>query len=204
MSRASTIKRIGVIGGTFDPIHVGHLIIAEEARCCFALDKVLFMLSAHPPHKDESRISDAGVRLEMLEKALSGNPCFEASDLELNRSGKSYTVDTIRDLRNRFGPDTDIYFIMGADSLLDINHWKEPNRLFELSKLVVAERPGFDLRKAKPEFTRHIITLRVPIIGVSSTEIRCRVAEGRSIRYLVPDPVIEVIKRKGLYTLSKE
>ncbi len=200
----SSNRKIGVIGGTFDPVHLGHLVIAEEARCHFGLDKLMFMLSAHPPHKDESQISRAEIRLEMLKRAIADNPYFEISDLELARSGKSYTVDTVKDLKDRFGSETEIYFIMGTDSLLDMDHWKEPNRIFELLKVVVAERPGFRLAKAKPEFAQHIVTLDVPVIGVSSTEIRNRVAEGRSIRYLVPESVIEFIEEERLYIPFKE
>jgi nicotinate-nucleotide adenylyltransferase len=201
--------RIGVMGGTFDPIHIGHLVTAEEARCQFELDKVIFIPSARPPHKTESRHSPAEDRLRMVELAIQGNPFLEVSDMELGREGLSYTVDTLRELHGVYGRGAALYFITGADAILEILTWRDPEQLLAEARFIAATRPGFPLERLKdalPERTsegedplQSVYSMEIPALAISSTDIRARAAEGRPFRYLVRDVVWEYIKEKGLY-----
>lgn len=200
--------RLGVLGGTFDPVHNGHLFIAEEARSRFELEKVLFVLSARPPHKKE-KISEVSDRLNMLEMALYGNPHFELSRIEVERAGISYTVDTLRELQKIYGNDLKLFLIIGADELLNFKTWKLPEIILSLCDVIAATRPGFNslrLLDSVPQVTAgglpskdKIFFMETLALEVSSTEIRERVRLGKPFRYLVPEEVWRFISEKGLY-----
>ncbi|NPV60344.1 MAG: nicotinate-nucleotide adenylyltransferase [Actinobacteria bacterium] len=203
------IKRVGVMGGTFDPIHTGHLVTAEEALHQFGLDEVLFVPSAHPPHKEDRESLDPESRYIMAVIATATNPCFRVSRLELERPGPSYTIDTVRELRRLYGPNTEIYFITGADAILEILTWKEPEKLLREALFIAATRPGYDLKRLEEslpeeEKARHaesprVLVMEIPALAISSTDIRRRVREGRPITYLVPQGVKEFIEKNGFY-----
>jgi len=194
--------KIGIIGGTFDPIHIGHLIIAEDARFRLSLDKVLFVPAGHPPHKPDKPISDVRHRAAMVEAAIEGNPDFELFRFEIDSPKPSYTVYTLEALLDIY-KGAELFFIMGADSLAEITTWHNPDRIVQLCRIVAAERFGFDREKvlgALPESYRgSVIFLDTPIVEISSTEIRRRAASGESFRYLVPKGVEEYIMRNALY-----
>jgi nicotinate-nucleotide adenylyltransferase len=200
--------RIGIMGGTFDPIHYGHLIAAEEAKDKFAMDKVLFIPSGDPPHKKNYKVTPAELRYAMTLLATVGNPKFDVSRIEINRKGYSYTIDTLREIRENC-PEADYYFITGADAILDILSWKDPKELLRLCKFIAATRPGYCLNQldrvmAKLGYgswreEKLISILEIPAVSISSTEIRLRVQNGQSIRYLVPDEVLQFIMKNKLY-----
>jgi nicotinate-nucleotide adenylyltransferase len=196
---------IGFLGGTFDPIHIGHLIIAEEVRVRLALDEVLFSPAGQPWFKSERSITPGGHRLEMVRLALESNPYFKLSTIELERPGPTYSVDTISVLRKEFGTEVGIYFIVGFDALAGLPLWKEPARLIKLCQIVGIKRPGYTeldwqfLERAIPGVCASVIVLDVPQIDISSIEIRERVKKGISIRYLVPEAVERYISEHGLY-----
>ncbi|HEX2952214.1 MAG TPA: nicotinate-nucleotide adenylyltransferase [Armatimonadota bacterium] len=198
----ATISRLGIMGGTFDPIHYGHLAIAEQARECYNLDLVLFIPAGAPPHKSFWRL-DAEQRYLMVEMATADNPHFNVSRMEIERTGRSYTVDTLQELKNRY-PHTELYFIIGADSALEFHLWREPQEILRLAHVVAATRPGFALGQLQPfphiAEEQQIATFTTPGLDISSTEIRARVQRGQSIRYLVPDPVAMFIDKNKLYT----
>ena len=201
--------RLGVMGGTFDPIHLGHLVTAEEALYQFELDHVVFVVSARPPHKNSLSYSPARIRLKMVELAVAGNPSFSASDLEIERDGPSYTLDTLKELRRVHGESSELYFITGADAILEILSWKEPEALLEESSFIAATRPGYPLERLKdalPETTRggrpaveRVHAMEIPLLYISSTDIRERASAGKPYRYLVGTPVWEYIEANGLY-----
>lgn len=197
--------KIGVFGGTFDPIHLGHLIVAEEARMRLGLDKVLFVPVGQPWLKVDRTITQAGHRVNMINLAITTNSYFQLSTIETDRPGVSYTVDTMSLLRKQFGPAAEFLFILGWDSLAELHQWKEPARLIKMCKLVAVPRPGYSpphlkaLEVSVSGITQSTIWLDMPVIGISSSNIRQRVAQGLSIRYLVPDKVAEYIKEQGLY-----
>lgn len=201
--------KIGVMGGTFDPIHNGHLVTSEEARYQFGLEKVIFIPSARPPHKREVRHSPFEHRYRMVELAIEGNACLSVSMLEIQREGLSYTIDTLRELHRILGEDTELFFITGADAILEILTWKDPGEILALSQLIAATRPGHNLERlneALPEYNSHgepamgnVHAMEIPALSISSTDIRERVREGRPFRYLVPEPVWAYIVEKGLY-----
>ena len=198
------LRNIGVIGGTFDPIHLGHLVIAERAREQFELDCVLFIPAAQPPHKLAAQVSAAEHRYLMTVLALQSHPCFFASDIELRRSGPSYTVDTLQQLKQQYGTDCELFFISGADAIRDLPTWREPQRLLELCQFIAASRPGCRaLDEAIAGFgeagRRRIHTLAMPELDIAATDLRERIKHGRSIRYLVPDAVMQYIEKEGLY-----
>ncbi|MBM3249819.1 MAG: nicotinate-nucleotide adenylyltransferase [Candidatus Omnitrophica bacterium] len=186
--------RIGILGGTFNPIHIGHLILAEEAREKLGLDKVIFVPSFLPPHKDNSDIAPAGMRLAMVKSAIRGNKYFSFSDTEIRRDGKSYTIDTVKEFKAKF-PKDDLYFIIGSDLLKYLDDWKDLGEIIQMVKFIVATRPGYPLEKI-PGYIRTVATRAVDI---SAFEIRERVKQARSFRYLVPESVFNYIVRKGLY-----
>jgi nicotinate-nucleotide adenylyltransferase len=194
--------RIGVLGGIFDPIHYGHLAIGEEARYRGSLREVLFVPCGRPPHKSEVALTAAEHRWEMTRLAIEDNPAFRLSSVELDRPGISYAIDTIELLQREF-EGARLYFIVGADAILELLSWKEPGRLVAACELVVAARPGYDLtgleRTLGREITSHLTLLSSPGVAVSSREIRQRVAEGAPLRYLVPPPVAKYIGDLGLY-----
>jgi nicotinate-nucleotide adenylyltransferase len=197
--------RIGVFGGTFDPIHIGHLAAAEEARLAAGLDLVLFVPAARPPHKPHSVSAPAAARLEMVRLAIAGNPCFTASALELERPGPSYTVDTLRALAHA-RPGDDLFYVLGADSLPELGTWREPEALCRLAEFLVVARPGWPEGALQAWLQRQPVTLRprvrliaAPGMDVSSREIRRRLANGEPGRYLLPEPVRRYIQARGLY-----
>ena len=190
----------GLMGGTFDPIHMAHLIIAEVALEQCGLDRVLFVPSAQPPHKCEGGVSSIEDRIAMVQLAIEGNDRLELSDIEARREGKSYTIETIRELRATLGPNESIYFIMGADSLTQLSSWKAPKHLLDEVQIVVARRPGVNEHEADPEALDRVLILDGPLMEISSSDIRRRSGEGRSIRYLVPPAVESYIREKNLYS----
>ena len=200
------IKSLGILGGTFDPIHNGHLVAAEYARDTCNLDKIIFIPSARPPHKDNQEVLNSEYRYRMVEMAIRDNPSFMVSDLELARTGYSYTVETIDYYIKRF-PGVDIYFILGVDALLLINTWKDVNRLVGLCKFIVVTRPGYKLDKSQNCFRDisavlwdNIRVLAIPGLDISSSDIRRRVSRGETIKYLLPASVEEYIINQRLYS----
>lgn len=197
--------KIGLLGGTFDPIHIGHLIIAEEIRLRLALDEVLFIPAGQPWLKSERVITSGEHRLEMLRLAIGSNPHFGVSTVELERPGPTYSVDTLSQLRDEFGPGIELYFIVGFDALSELPIWKDASRLVELCHIVGVRRPGHaeldwrSLEQALPGVLSRIMVLDVPEIEISSTEIRQRVANGLAIRYVVPEAVERYILQHRLY-----
>lgn len=198
-------KRMGIMGGTFDPIHYGHLVAAEGARHRFQLDKVIFIPAGRPPHKTVREISHPHHRWIMTELAVASNPFFDASTLEVDRPGYSYTIDTVRQVRELY-PEVEVFFITGADAVLEILSWKQVDELLNMCWFIAATRPGYPLGNLKrrlsgitPGQIRRIIPMEVPALAISSTDIRSRVREGRPIKYLLPEPVEAYILNKGLY-----
>ena len=190
--------RLGVFGGTFDPIHLGHLILAESCREACRLDRVLFVVSGEPPHKPRDR-TPPGDRVEMVRIAIAGHAVFEASEIELSRPGPHYTFETLEALRAE-RPDDELFFLIGADSLQDLPTWRRPERIAELASLVVVDRPGIappvpDLGPA----ARPVVRVESPLIEIASRDLRRRIAEGRTIRYRVPRGVEAYIAEQGLY-----
>ncbi len=195
--------RIAVLGGTFDPVHIGHLLIAEQAYNSFKLDKVVFMPAGIPPHKLDKKITAPENRLEMVELAIDDNPHFDYSVYELNKEERSYTADTLRYLKRLRVKDI-IFFIIGADSLLDIYSWKDTGYLLTEGRFIVARRPGFSLDELLQQdryknCRDRISLLDNSLINISSSGIREAVRKGESIRYQTPDRVIKYIKERGLY-----
>lgn len=190
------MTKVGLLGGSFSPPHLGHLIVAQEVFLTLNLDKVLFIPAHIPPHK-HARVSSRE-RYEMTRIAISGNPRFEISDIEMKRGGKSYTVDTLKELRSLFR-EAEFYLIMGVDEFAEIKTWRDPEKIFNLSRVVVVARPGYEMAEVEQRFREKFIQVRVPLIGISSTDIRKRVKKKKSIMYLVPPGVEEYIKQKGLY-----
>ncbi|KLU66045.1 nicotinate-nucleotide adenylyltransferase [Desulfosporosinus acididurans] len=199
------MEKIGIMGGTFDPIHYGHLVAAEMARSEFNLSKVLFIPTGIPPHKDRLDISVGKSRLEMVERAIKDNPAFECSAMEIERQGPSYTVETLR-LLSKIWPEHELYFITGTDALREIFSWREAEEILTMIQFIGAARPGFDakdflqcVRHDHPEIVDKIHYLEVPALAISSTDIRMRVKQQKPIRYLLPEAVRLFIEQKNLY-----
>ena len=195
------VKRLGIMGGTFDPIHYGHLVTAEAARTRFSLDQVVFVPSGRPPHKQKGT-TDANDRLVMTQMAIVTNPGFNLSDTEARREGYSYSIDTVREFISIYGPETELFFITGADAILEIASWKNADELVNMCTFIAASRPGFDLtelKKLPQAWQERILLFEIPALAISSTDIRRRVKEGDSIKYLLPEPVEHYILRRGLY-----
>ena len=195
--------RIGVFGGTFDPIHLGHLIVAEDARIALGLDEVLFIPAGQPWFKSYRRVTDACHRLAMARLAVEGNPFFHVTDIEVRRSGPSYTVDTLAELRERYAK-AEFVVILGIDALREIDRWHEPRLLFEMASVAGMARPGASLdpsvlNAAIPGASSRMRVLDSALIDISGTDIRGRVAEGKSVRYRVPAAVAAYIRENGLY-----
>jgi len=192
--------RIGLYGGTFDPVHLGHLIVAEQARLKLQLQRVFFVLTPNPPHKPAAAISPAEHRLNMLKLALNDHPQFEVSTAELERPGVSYTVDTLRQFRAlpEFS-EAEFFLIIGADSMLELKNWREPQAIIRLAKLAVYSRRGLDLHHVAPEFLQETHVIDGPQVEISATDIRERCRGGGSIRYLVPEVVRNYILENYLY-----
>jgi len=199
---------IGVLGGTFDPIHTGHLIIAEEARTRLGLKEVLFVPAGQPWLKQGSDVTPANHRVEMARLAIADNPRFRLGVTEVERHGPSYTVETMMALREQFGSEASLFFILGRDTLADLPVWKEPAKLVQLCRLVVAPRLGSrdlkHLKEAMPGLLDEIVQLDMPLIEISSSGIRERVRNGMSIRYLVPQRVERYINEHGIYMAPVE
>jgi len=186
--------KIGILGGTFNPVHIGHLILAEEVREKLALDKVIFIPTWLPPHKDNVDIAFATDRLNMLKLATKSNKFFGVSDIEIKRQGRSYTIDTLRELKDKFRRD-ELYFIIGSDLLKYINEWKDLEEINKMVKFIAATRPGYPLEK----IPTYINTLAIRAVDVSGFEVRQCVKENKSFGYLVPDKVFDYIKKRKLY-----
>jgi nicotinate-nucleotide adenylyltransferase len=189
------------MGGTFDPIHHGHLVTAEEALAQFQLDEVVFVPTGRPWMKEHREVAPAEDRYLMTVIATASNPRFSVSRLEVDRAGPTYTVDTLRALSEEH-PDAELYFVTGADAILEIVHWKDPEEVLELAHFIAATRPGYELARFEADAaTRHprISVMHIPALAISSTDIRDRVREGRPIRYLVPEGVKSYIEKAGLY-----
>jgi len=199
--------KVGIMGGTFDPVHSGHLIIAEEVREALGLSEVLFMPCGQPWLKLERPITPAVHRVEMVRLAIGTSPQFKLSEVEVKRPGPSYSVDTMMDFQEQFGSGAELFFIVGCDALADLARWKEPQRLIQLCKLVAVPRLNFNspdlkaLERSVPGVSKRLIYVATPIIDISSSRIRERVRKGLSIRYLVPEKVEEYIRRQKLYVV---
>jgi nicotinate-nucleotide adenylyltransferase len=195
-------NRLGVMGGTFDPIHYGHLVTAEEALQQFGLDGVIFVPTGRPWMKEHGVVSPAEDRYLMTVIATASNPLFRVSRMEVDRDGPTYTVETLRGLKAELGVETDLFFVTGADAVLEIFQWKDPGELFELAHFIAATRPGYDIAGFSahaPSKHPGITVMNVPALAISSTDIRARVAASRPIRYLVPEGVKSYIEKAGLY-----
>ena len=197
--------KVGIMGGTFDPIHFGHLLLAESAREIFELEKVLFIPSARPPHKVENQITPDAHRLMMTYLATQSNKFFQVSPMEFLREGLSYTLDTIDALHEKFGAGTELFFIIGSDSMADLYKWHKARELVAKVHFISAARPGVEVNLEEmenffgAENMQHIHQIISPELEISSTEIRERVKTGRSIKYLVPKVVEEYILKERLY-----
>ncbi|MCY3759826.1 MAG: nicotinate-nucleotide adenylyltransferase [Gemmatimonadetes bacterium] len=193
------MPRLGMMGGTFDPIHTGHLLLAQFLKEHLALDRVLFVLAADPPHK-ESRgggLLPVEDRWEMVCAALAGSPDFEPCRIEIDRPGKSYTVETLRQLRQRH-PGSELFLLLGADNVAELDTWYDPEGIFELCTVVAGSRPG-PVPPWDSPLTGRVTLVDTPVIDISSTGIRERVSAGLPIRWLVPGPVESYIRENGLY-----
>jgi nicotinate-nucleotide adenylyltransferase len=189
--------RLGLYGGTFDPIHLGHLVLAESCREACGLDRVWFVVAGSPPHKPAAGRTPVADRIEMVRIAIAGHSAFEVSELEARRPGPNYSVETLEAVRAG-KPEDELFFLIGADSLADLPMWRQPERILELATLVVVNRPGAG--PPSPAFEgRSIRHVEMPAIGVASNDLRRRVADGRSIRYQVPRGVEAYIVAQGLY-----
>ncbi len=189
----------GFLGGTFDPLHLGHLSLAQEALEKYSLEQVCFVPSRCPPHKDPGDITPFEHRSRMLRLGIAGNPAFQVADIE-ERSFPSYTVDMLERISS---PDYRPCFIIGMDSLREIHTWKEPLRILELARVLVGTRPDWDVSSVAPKFLDNVEVFHFPGVWTSSSDIRARVRKGRSISYLVPEPVESYIRSRGLYGAEK-
>lgn len=199
------MKKKAIFGGTFDPIHNGHLHIAYKALNRLKLDKIIFIPSGNPPHKHKECITDKNIRYNMVKYAIEQEDKFEISDYEVKKKGKSYTYETIEHFR-KYHPNIDLYFIAGADCLMDIHKWKNIDSMMEKAKLVVFSRPGFSMdtilfqkKQVEEKFKKDIIFLDIPLLDVSSTEIREKIKKGENIKDLIPEKTYNIIKKYGLY-----
>ncbi len=203
-------RRIGLMGGTFDPVHYVHLMLAENAYSQFDLDEVVLLPSGDPPHKTKRHITSASLRYDMLKLASEGIPYFTISDMEINRSGYSYSAQTLTELRKQH-PDTDYFFIMGGDSIFQIDTWYHPEIVMKSCTILAAIRDQVSLKDFEDRiayleqtYQADIRILNLPDMMLSSSEMRKRVSEGKSIRFMTPDPVIDYIKANKLYEVRGE
>ena len=195
-------RRLGVMGGTFDPIHNGHLTTAEEALTQFDLDQVVFVPTGNPWMKEHTVVSPAEHRYLMTVIATASNPKFTVSRVEVDRAGPTYTVDTLRALQAEEPYESELFFITGADAMLEIFHWKDPQDILELAHFIAATRPGYDIAAFEaeaPSRNPRVSVMNVPALAISSTDIRERVRDGRPIRYLVPEGVKSYVEKAGIY-----
>lgn len=196
--------RVGVLGGTFDPPHIGHLVAAEEARLQLGLERVVFVPAGMPPHKLDEPVTVATHRVEMITRAVASNPHFFVSLVEVERPGPSHSVDTLRLLRDQWGAGVEISFIVGIDMLVDLPNWHQPQQLVELCWLAVVDRPGYEvdvgeLEDIIPGIAEKVDRVSMPLLDVSSTDLRRRARQGRTIRYYVPAEVEAYIQAHRLY-----
>lgn len=208
---SKNIKKYGIMGGTFDPIHSGHLAIAEEIRYKFNLDKVIFIPAGNPPHKDSRKVTSSNHRYQMALLATISNPYFDISSIEIEREGITYTIDTIMELKKCCGDEAEFYFITGADSLLQLSTWKDVDKLLSICKFIAATRPGFQMSKIESKvkeleskYNRSIYTVTVPALQISSTDIRNRIKNGITVKYLLPEAVEAYIIKHKLYQENVE
>lgn len=192
-------RRVGVMGGTFDPIHHGHLVAASEVAQSFDLDEVIFVPTGRPWQKDE--VTESEHRYLMTVIATASNPRFTVSRVDVDRAGSTYTVDTLRDLREQM-PDAELFFISGADAVEQIFSWKDVDRLWEMAHFIAVSRPGHELSLSGLS-GEHVSLLEVPALAISSTDCRARVARGYPVWYLVPDGVVQYIAKHGLYSTEE-
>ncbi|MGV9310248.1 MULTISPECIES: nicotinate-nucleotide adenylyltransferase [unclassified Nonomuraea] len=191
-------RRVGVMGGTFDPIHHGHLVAASEVAHHFELDEVVFVPTGRPYQKAEREVSAAEDRYLMTVIATASNPRFSVSRVDVDRPGPTFTIDTLRDIKRIYGPDSELFFITGADALAAILDWQDASELFELAHFVGCTRPGHTLRDpGLPE--GKVSLVEIPALAISSSECRYRVSKGEPIWYLVPDGIVQYIGKRGLY-----
>lgn len=191
-------ERVGVLGGTFDPIHFGHLVAASEVSAVLELDRVLFVPTGKPWQKQKQPVSRPRDRFVMTVLATASDPRFDVSRVDIERAGPTYTVDTLRDLKEELGDETELYFITGSDTLRDIATWRDVNQVVSLATFVGVTRPGHPL--VDPEIGESPVTMvEIPALNISSTQCRERVKAGRPLSYLVPKPVISYIEKRGLY-----
>ncbi|MCD8090796.1 MAG: nicotinate-nucleotide adenylyltransferase [Clostridiales bacterium] len=205
------MEKIGIMGGTFDPIHFGHLSLAEAVRCELDLDKIIFIPAGEPPHKEAENLGSTEDRYNMTLLGCRDNPFFEVSRIELDREGLSYSVDTVRALKELYPEGTEFYFILGADSLMDLEKWREPKLLLSLCSFAAVARPGFknkkteaQIKKLEEKFNADIKYIESSKLDISSTDIRRRIAAGKSVKYNVPETVIKYIEEKELYGFKPE
>ncbi len=195
--------RIGILGGAFNPVHYGHLVIASEVKDRLKLDKIIFVPAGIAPHR-KIRGATPDERYEMLCLAIKDNSSFEVSPIEIKKSKlvnrPSFTLETITEFRKIYGKRKKVYFIVGLDEMLNISTWKEPKKLLELCKFVVVTRPGYDLGKLDKRVASKVILLQVPGLDISASDIRRRLKAGKPIRYLLPESVEEYIRKKKLYS----
>jgi nicotinate-nucleotide adenylyltransferase len=199
---AQRTRRIGVMGGTFNPIHTGHLVTAEEARHAFSLDEVVFVPAGRPWQKEASEVAAAEDRYLMTVIATASHPAFSVSRVEIDREGPTYTVDTLRALGAE-RPGSELFFITGADAILQILTWRDPAAVLREARFIAATRPGYDLDRLEKELPEgledRVRVMEIPALAISSTDVRRRAREGRPIRYLVPDGVAAYIEKTRLY-----
>ncbi len=198
--------RVGLMGGTFDPIHLAHLACAEAALEQLDLSRVIFIPTRVPPHKQGKTITPTEHRYNLVTLATASNPRFEVSRVEMEREGPSYTVDTLEEMKRRLPPGTELFFITGTDAILEVGTWHDPERLFDLCRFVAVPRPGYPRQGAADElialercFGHKIAVVSCPALDISSSDLRSRVAGGRPIKYLVPEAVEAYIQKHGLY-----
>jgi nicotinate-nucleotide adenylyltransferase len=187
--------RIGILGGTFDPVHNGHLYLAKKACQRLKLSKILFIPTYIPPHKKHVKVTQARHRYDMLKLAISGNRKFKLSNMEIKRKGRSYSVETLRRLKKKYGSSVELFFITGSDSLKELNKWKNLKEILKLCKFVVVERPGFKAWKI-PE---SLIFIKINAKDISATDIRARIKAGRPLTAIIPTKVIRYVRRNKLY-----
>ena len=195
LNKLKTSKKVGLFGGTFDPVHTGHMIIAEIVLEQANIDAVIFIPSARPPHKHHELMFDAQQRFKMLSEAIKGNPNFLVSDIEMNRKGPSYTIDTIHEIKAQLSNETEIMFIVGRDNLYEMEMWKDPRAIIEECTILVADRLCEEKRDIPDWLQKKVETVKAPLIEISSSEIRQRIRDRKSIRYLVPDAMEKTIKK---------
>ena len=189
------MTRIGILGGTFNPLHIGHLAVAQAAQDSMSLSRVIFVPCCEPPHKRLIHLAPARARLDMLKASIKNNPGFEISDYEIKKGGKSYSIDTVRHFRSMLGREEKLFFIVGGDSAVHLHTWKRIDEILKIVSFIVVNRPGHD--DCTPEIPHRSVTM--PGIDIASSYIRRRILQGKSIKYLVPEEVFRYIKQHKIY-----